>query len=110
MLCWQLLTTGQDYAYQRPTLVARKLRTLELRADAPHTTTTSSAPRASTAKQRAAHERQLAEQAELAYRRLVADWNATAPNKGAGAAPRRASQRPSNDQAARQAPAPEPAL
>jgi transposase len=69
MLCWQLLTTGQDYAYQHPTLVTRKLRTLKLRADAPHTTTTSRAPRASTAKQRAAHERQLAEQAKLAYRR-----------------------------------------
>jgi transposase len=110
MLCWQLLTTEQDYAYQRPTLVARKLRTLELRAGAPHATRTSTAPRASTAKQRAANERQLGEHAEHAYRRLVADWKATAPNKGAGAAPGRASQRPSSDQAARQAPAPEPAL
>jgi transposase len=110
MLCWQLLTTGQDYAYQRPTLVARKLRTLQLRAGAPHASRTSTAPRASTAKQRAAHERQLGEHAEHAYRRLVADWKATAPNKGAGAAPGRASQGPSSDQAARQAPAPEPAL
>lgn len=110
MLCWQLLTHQQDYAFQRPTLVARKLRTLELRAGAPHATTTSTAPRASTAKQRAAQERQLAEQAEHAYQRLIADWKATGPNKGAGAAPGRASQGPSNDQAARQAPAPEPAL
>jgi hypothetical protein len=113
MLCWQLLTTGQDYAYQRPTLVARKLRTLQLRAGAPHASRTSTAPRASTARQRAAQERQLAEHAEHAeqgYRRLVADWKATAPNKGAGAAPGRASQGPSSDQAARQAPAPEPAL
>jgi transposase len=110
MLCWHLLTTGQDYAYQRPTLVARKLRRLELRAGAPHASRTSTAPRASTAKQQAAHERQLGEHAEHAYRRLVADWKATAPNKGAGAAPGRASQGPSSDQAARQAPAPEPAL
>ena len=109
-MTWQLLTTEQDYAYQRPTLVARKLHTLELRAGAAHASTTSTAPRASTAKQRAAQERQLAEQAELAYRRLIADWKATAPNKGAGAAPGRASQGPSSDQAARQAPAPEPAL
>ncbi len=110
MLCWQLLTREQDYAYQRPTLVARKLRTLELRAGAAHTSTTSSAPLASTATQRAAQERQLAEHAEFAYRRLIADWKATGPNKGAGAAPGRASQGPSSDQAARQAPAPQPAL
>ena len=110
MLCWQLLTTEQDYAYQRPTLVARKLRTLELRAGAPHASTTSTTPRPSTATQRAAQERQLAEHAELAYRRLIADWTASGPNKGAGAAPGRASQGPSSDQAARQAPAPEPAL
>lgn len=109
MLSWQLLTTQQDYAYQRPTLVARKLRTLQLRAGAPHAKP-STASRASAAKQRAAQERQLAEQAELAYRRLVADWQATGPNKGAGAAPGRASQGPSSDQAARQTPAPEPAL
>jgi transposase len=110
MLCWQLLIREQDYAYHRPTLVARKLRALELRADAPHVRTTSTAPRASAAKQRAAQERQLAEQAELAYRRLVADWKATGPNTRAGAAPGRASQGPSSDQAARQGPAPEPAL
>lgn len=110
MLCWQLLTREQDYAYQRPSLVARKLRTLELRAGAPHASTSSTTPRPSTANQRAAQERQLAEQAELAYRRLIADWKATGPKKGAGAAPGRASQGPSSDQAARQAPAPEPAL
>jgi transposase len=110
MLCWQLLTREQDYAYQRPTLVARKLRTLELRADAAHASSSSTARPASSAKQRAAQERQLAEHAELAYRRLIADWKATGPNKGAGAAPGRASQGPSSDQAARQATAPEPAL
>jgi transposase len=109
MLCWQLLTTGQDYAYQRPTLVARKLRTLQLRAGQPHATTPPPpGPRGAT--QLAARERELTEQAELAYRRLIADWHATGPNKGAGAAPGRASQKSSSDQAARQAPAPEPAL
>jgi transposase len=112
MLSWQLLTTQQDYAYQRPTLVARKLRTLELRADAPHAKPASTASRAGTAKQQAAQERRLAEQAELGYRRLIADWKATGPaaKNGAGAAPGRASQAPSCDQAARQGPAPEPAL
>jgi transposase len=111
MLCWHLLITEQDYAYQRPTLVARKLRALELRSGAAHANS-STPPRVGTAKQQAAHERQLAEQAEHAYRRLIADWKATgtATAKDAGAAPGRASQGPSSDQAARQAPAPEPAL
>ena len=104
-LCWQLLTTQQDYAYQRPSLVARKLRALELRADAPRAIR-SCAPGGDTAKQRAAHERQLAEQAELAYRRLIADWKATGPTDkaGAGATPGRASQGPSRGKAARQTP------
>jgi hypothetical protein len=111
MLCWQLFSTQQDYAYQRPTLDARKLRTLQLRAGEAHATTPPPpALRRTAAAQHAAQERQLAEQAEHAYRRLVADWQATAPKNGAGAAPGRASQGPSSDQAARQAPAPQPAL
>jgi transposase len=35
VLCWHLLTRGEDYAFQRPSLVRRKIRTLELRAGAP---------------------------------------------------------------------------
>ena len=55
--------------------------------------------------------RQLTEQAELAYQRLIQDWQATAISRnGAGAALGRASQRPSIGTAARQGPAPEPAL
>jgi transposase len=34
-LTWQLLTTGQDYHYERPALTFRKLRRLELAAGAP---------------------------------------------------------------------------
>jgi hypothetical protein len=33
-VCWHLVNSGQDYAYARPSLVARKRRTLELRAGA----------------------------------------------------------------------------
>jgi hypothetical protein len=43
------------------------------------------------------------------YRRLVQDWQ-PAINKGTGAAPGRASRRPSSGQAARQETAPPPAL
>jgi transposase len=60
VLTWHLLTSGEDYAYQRPSVVRRKLRRLD------HL------------------ERALAEQAEQAYRRLIADWQRTRPKDGAG--------------------------
>jgi hypothetical protein len=54
--------------------------------------------------------RELASQAEAAYKRTVSDWQRTqAKRKGAGATPGRAS-RPSSGQAARQGTAPSPAL
>jgi len=106
MLAWHLLTRGEDYAFQRPATVARKLRLLELTAGAPRR---KSGPKThdqqavwAPAPQHQA-ERRLAEQAEIAYRRLVADWQASGPKAGAGATPERASQRPSKGKAARQA-------
>jgi transposase len=102
VLAWHLLTRGEDYAFARPSLVRRKLRRLELTAGAPRAkpgpkpdpvwNTTADAA-----------EKRLALQAEAAYRRLVADWQATGPRAGAGATPERASQRPSKGKAARQA-------
>lgn len=89
ILRWQLLTKQQDYAYQRPTHVARKLRALELRAGATTTKGKPLRPRTETAAERTAAERTLTQQAENAYRRLVADWQATAPStKGTSATPR----------------------
>jgi transposase len=103
VLAWHLLTSGEDYAFQRPAIVARKLRLLELAAGAPRR---KPGPKgqtvwAPTAQHQA--ERRLTEQAEVAYRRLVADWRASGPKAGAGATPERASQRPSKGKAARQA-------
>ena len=102
VLAWHLLTRGEDYAFARPGLVRRKIRALELKAGAPRAkpgpnpdpvwNTTSDAA-----------EKRLAEQAEIAYRRLVCDWQASGPKAGAGATPERASQRPSKGKAARQA-------
>lgn len=80
-LCWQLLTKQQDYAYQRPSHVARKLRALELQAGAAGQKGKPLGVRAGTAADRAAQERSLTEQAEHAYTQLIADWQATAPNK-----------------------------
>jgi transposase len=105
ILCWQLLTKQQDYAYQRLSHVARKLRTLELKAGAAGQKGKPLNSHAGIATDRTAQERLVTEQAEHAYRRLVADWKASAPNKkSAGAAPGRAPN------AARQGAAPNPVL
>ena len=75
-LFWCLLTRGEDYAYAQPSLTQKKMRRLELQAGAPgrggrHVWSTNDAMRHA--------ERALAEQAELVYRRNVADWQATRP-------------------------------
>ena len=109
-LCWQLLAKQEDYAFKRSTLVERKLRALELRAGAPRRRGRPTSPASDT---RAAHDLELtlARQAELAYRRLVADRQASARAKtGAGAASGRASSSQPKRQAARQETAPPPAL
>jgi transposase len=109
-LFWCLLTREEDYAYQQPSLTAKKLRLLEIRAGAPTLKGTNTGTWATRQKMRKA-ERELAQQAEAAYRRTVADWHrAQAKKKGAGATPGRASRGPSSGQAARQNTAPSPAL
>lgn len=79
-LCWQLLTTEQDYAFKRQTIVDRKLRALELLAGAPKRNGTQHQSGTPTVAQRALKERQITEQAELAYQRLIQDWKATGNN------------------------------
>jgi len=91
VLSWCLLTRGEDYAFARPSLVRRKLRRLELAAGAPHH---KSGPQADPVWNRDTDlaERRLAEQAERAYERLVADRAASSGARvGAGATPGRAS-------------------
>jgi transposase len=102
VLAWNLLTRGEDYAFARPSLVRRKLRTLELKAGAPRAKPGPNATPIWNPTTDAA-EKRLAEQAEVAYRRLVTDWQASGPKAGAGATPERASERPSKGKAARQA-------
>lgn len=110
-LAWQLLTTEEDYAFARPSLVRAKLRRVELDAGAaPRPKRHGGQPVYASATERQA-ERELVHQAEAAYRRLIADWKASGPAKrGAGATRGRAPFRPSKRQAARQAPAQTPAL
>jgi hypothetical protein len=90
VLCWCLLTRGEDYAFARPSMVRRKLRRLELAAGAPRR---KSGPRPDPIWNRDADEdeRRLAQQAERAYERLVADWTASRARVGAGATLGRAS-------------------
>jgi transposase len=107
-LFWHLLTREQDYAFGRPSLHRHKLRRLELIAGDPSHRGRRSGSGSS--KREQAHERELSEQFEHAYRRLVDDWQQKPKRKGAGATRGRASFGPSSGQAARQGSAPEPAL
>jgi transposase len=83
VLFWHLLTREQDYAFQRPSLTRKKLRGLELRAGAERHPGRRDLATRNAYSQRAerARERELSEQAEVAYRRLVADWRATGSDK-----------------------------
>ena len=87
---WHLLTRGEDYAFAVPSMVRRKRRRLELAAGAPRAKT---GPKPDPVWNTDADEREhrLAQQAESAYRRLVADWQAAEARAGAGATPERAS-------------------
>jgi transposase len=108
VIAWHMLNQGQDYAFARPSLVREKIRRLELMTGAEHRKGKRGAVRVFATREQHQLDKELAAQAELAYRRLVQDRQAT--SKGAGAAPGRAPHGPSNGQAARQGTAPTPAL
>ena len=106
VLFWHLLSRGEDYAYARPAMTRNKIRRLELLAGAPPQKGRKGIG-GNKSKARFEAERELSRQAELAYRRLVSDWQATGAGKrktGADATPGRASPRPSKGKAARQTP------
>ena len=105
-LFWCMLTRGEDYAYARPSMTRAKVRRLELAAGAPSRKGVRGVA-GNKNPERVEAERQLARQAEAAYRRTIADWKSAGPVKaGAGATPGRASSRPSKGKAARQTTAP----
>jgi transposase len=84
VLFWCMLTRREDYAHQQPSLTNRKLRQLELTAGAPKhaRTTVGVLSRNETLRQA---ERQIAEQAEASYLRMVKDQQAAAPSRRVGA-------------------------
>jgi transposase len=80
VLFWCLLTRGEDYAHQQPSLTAKKLRLLEIRAGAPTLKGKRTGTWATRQRMRQA-ERALARQAETSYTRMVSDWQAARPEK-----------------------------
>lgn len=107
VIAWNMLRRGEDYAFGRASLHREKLRRFELMLGAPR----QQGKRLATVGQTFATvdqrrlEKELASQSEVAYRRLVADWQAS-KKSGASATPGRASKRPSKGIAARQATSP----
>jgi hypothetical protein len=100
-----LLTREEDYAFAQPSLTRKKLRRLELTAGAPRNQGQPGVWATNKAMRDA--ERELAHQAETAYARTVRDWHATGGAKaGASVTARRASQRPSKGNVARQTTSP----
>jgi hypothetical protein len=80
VLFWCMLSRGQDYAHQQPSLTAKKLRRLELAAGAPDRKGKPSGVWVTHEKMRRA-EKQLAAQAQASYERTVPDWQASGANK-----------------------------
>jgi hypothetical protein len=68
------LTEEELKPFQRPSLTRRKLRALELKVDAGWRHGRYSGPRINESRKDRAREAEFARQAEIAYRRLVADW------------------------------------
>ncbi|MGE3159731.1 MAG: IS110 family transposase [Xanthobacteraceae bacterium] len=80
VLCWHLLTKGQDYRWARPALVANKKRAMELQAGRPQ----QKGNRRGTAyayniKALRDQEMQLAKQAERSYEQFVSQWKSRPP-------------------------------
>jgi transposase len=108
VIAWHMLSRGEDYAFTRPSLTREKIRKLELATGAERRKGKRNPIRVFATKEQHRLDKELAAQAEVAYRRLVQDRQPAV--KGASAAPGRASRGPSSGQAARQETAPPPAL
>ena len=80
VLCWHLITKGEDYAFARPSLVAHKRRSLELAAGAQSRRGPVAGPsRDYHIKQLRDAEKALVEQQEHAYEVFVAHWQPQKP-------------------------------
>ncbi len=84
VLFWCMLTRSQDYDHQQPSLTRKKLRRLEITAGARKNTRRAAGTWSTNLLMRQA-ERELAEQAEASYKRIVQDQQAAGPARKAGA-------------------------
>ena len=104
VVAWNMLRRSEEYAFARPSLHREKLRRFELMLGASRQQgkRLATAGRTfATIDQRNA-EKALADQAETAYQRLMADWQPVKKKEGASVTTGRASQKPSKGKAARQ--------
>ncbi len=74
VIAWHMLAHGEDYAFVRPVLVNEKIRTLELRVGAERRRGRRVGERVRVSPDRRRIEKELARQAEVAYERLIDDW------------------------------------
>ena len=84
ILVWHMLTKGEDYAWARPALMARKMRNLELAAGLPAKRGQRGRTYDYNLLERRRADRAIAEQAENIYRRMTQAWRRKGP-QGAGA-------------------------
>jgi transposase len=91
VIIWHLLTKGEDYAWVRPALHAKKIRDLELRAGYPERRGQKGPGYDYNLAHRRREERARGEQAEAAYIRTTQGWRKSGPKRPGGAAsePRR---------------------
>ncbi|KOX43571.1 transposase [Streptomyces purpurogeneiscleroticus] len=86
VIIWHLLTRGEDYAWVRPALHARKLRELELRSGEPARRGQRGAAYTYNLTRVRQEERRRVEQAEVAYRRMTEGWSRRGRKVPTGAA------------------------
>ena len=84
VIAWHMLRDGEDYAYARPSLTREKIRRLELLTGAPRQRGKAHAERVFAPRRQHQLERELAAQAETAYRRLTIDWQQRGASRGDG--------------------------
>jgi len=81
VIIWHLLSKGESYAWSRPSLHAKKLRDLELKAGHKSERGQKGAAHAYNIKSHRDQERRWVEQAETAHARFVAGWNPRGPKR-----------------------------
>jgi hypothetical protein len=86
IIVWHVLSSREDYAWNRPALTATKKRALELQAGWPARRGQKGDAAAYSVKAIRERERALAEQAERVYAQQVARWRAQPKSKSTGAA------------------------